>query len=109
MIVGVDFDNTIVCYDNLFHSAARERNLIPSDIPRNKTAIRDFLRKNGQEDQWTELQGYVYGDGMRDAEAFHGVAAFFTECKAAGIVTYIISHKTRYPFLGPKYDLHESS
>ena len=29
MLIGVDFDNTIVCYDKLFHQLALERSLIP--------------------------------------------------------------------------------
>ena len=32
MRIGVDFDNTLVCYDGVFHRAALERGLIPSDL-----------------------------------------------------------------------------
>ena len=32
MILGVDFDNTIVAYDSLFHRVALERGLIPADL-----------------------------------------------------------------------------
>src|SRR5262245_43078397 len=44
MLIGVDFDNTIVSYDALFHRIATERDLIPADLPVNKTAVRDHLR-----------------------------------------------------------------
>jgi len=30
-MIGVDFDNTIVCYDALFHRVARERGLAPAE------------------------------------------------------------------------------
>ena len=36
MLIGVDFDNTIVCYDGLFHRVAVEQGLIPQKFPRVK-------------------------------------------------------------------------
>ena len=61
MILGVDFDNTLVCYDSLFYRVALEKEAIPSKCAPTKRAVRDHLRENGLEDLWTELQGYVYG------------------------------------------------
>ena len=49
MLVGLDFDNTIVCYDRLFHRLARERGLIPEHVPATKGAVRDHLRNVGRE------------------------------------------------------------
>ena len=81
LLIGVDFDNTIVCYDTLFHKIALEQNLIPADLPQTKTHVRDFLRQEGKEDLWTEMQGYVYGKRMiEDAPPFEGVKAFFKAC-----------------------------
>lgn len=108
--IGVDFDNTIVCYDDLFHQVALERGLIPTELPIHKSAVRDYLRAADQEDLWTEMQGYVYGQRMiADALPFAGVLEFFGACQASGIPTYIVSHKTRYPYLGEKYDLHAAA
>ena len=59
-MIGVDFDNTIVCYDGVFHRAAVERGLIPPELPVSKGQVRDHLRRLGQEHAWTELQGEVY-------------------------------------------------
>ncbi len=106
MLVGIDFDNTIVCYDRLFHQVALERGVIDAEIPANKTRIRDHLRGAGKEALWTEIQGYVYGARMQEATAFDGVAEFFTACRTANIPLAIVSHKTRHPYAGPKYDLH---
>ena len=61
MIVGVDFDTTIVGSDQLFHRVAVEQGLVPTATEPTKSAVRDQLRNTGQEDAWTELQGYVYG------------------------------------------------
>jgi hypothetical protein len=109
MLVGVDFDNTIVCYDRVFHKIALEQGLIPADVPVSKGSVRDYLRQVGREEHWIELQGYVYGARMRDALSFPGVLEFFIYCKQRGITVYIISHKTRYPFRGPVYDLHRAA
>ena len=38
MTIGIDFDNTIVCYDELFGQLAREQDLVPDHIPSTKTA-----------------------------------------------------------------------
>ena len=106
MRIGVDFDNTIVCYDALFHRVAAERGLIPTDLPVNKSAVRDHLRQIGREQDWTEMQGYVYGVRMSEAAPYPGVIDFFHACRRAGIEISIISHKTRHPFLGERHDLH---
>lgn len=109
MIIGVDFDNTIVCYDDLFHKVAVEQGLIPVQVPASKGAVRDYLRECGQEDDWTEMQGYVYGARMQEAAPFPGVIEFFTLCRRKRIKVFIISHKTRYPYRGHRYDLHQAA
>jgi len=109
MHIGVDFDNTIVCYDELFHKVAREKHLIPADVPVNKSDVRNYLRRAGNEDAWTEMQGYVYGARMAEAAPYPGVFEFLQACRAAGICISIISHKTRHPFLGEKHDLHAAA
>lgn len=109
MRIGLDFDNTIVSYDALFHAVAVERALVPADTPVSKLAVRDHLRRVGQEPAWTELQGYVYGARMGEATAYPGAIEFICAARAAGAEVFIVSHKTRHPFLGPRYDLHEAA
>lgn len=109
MHIGVDFDNTIVCYDALFHRVAREKNLIPDTVPVNKSDVRNYLRRVGNEEAWTEMQGYVYGFRMAEAAPYPGVIEFFQACRKAGIPISIISHKTRHPFRGESYDLHAAA
>lgn len=109
MLIGVDFDNTIVRYDALFHALAVERALTPPDLPVSKGAVRDYLRRVDQEDAWTELQGIAYGQRMREAQPFPGVEAFFARCRALQVPVCIVSHRTRQPYLGEPYDLHQSA
>ncbi len=109
MIIGVDFDNTIVCYDALFHRVAVERGLVPTSVAATKNSVRDTLRAAGREPEWTALQGYVYGPRMAEADPFPGVREFFRACREHGIAVCIVSHKTRHPFIGEPYDLHAAA
>lgn len=108
-LVGVDFDNTIVSYDRVFHSIALERGLVSETLPVSKEAVRDYLRAAEREEEWTQLQGYVYGPGMELAEPFEGALEFFERCRSASMEAVIISHRTRRPYLGYPYDLHASA
>jgi hypothetical protein len=53
MIIGLDFDNTIVNYDEIFHRVANEMGIIPSSMVINKFAIREHLSNSNQEHLWT--------------------------------------------------------
>lgn len=108
MRIGIDLDNTIVCYDDLFQRLAAERALAPPSPAMSKTSVRDHLRRSGRENEWTLLQGEAYGPRMAEARAFLGVLDFIIECRRASIAVCIISHKTRHPLAGPPYDLHRA-
>ena len=109
MRIGIDFDNTIACYDGVFHAAALERGLIPSDLARDKNSVRDHLNGSGRKDDFTELQGYVYGARMDLVSPFPGFAEFIGVAQRAGHELFIVSHKTRHPILGPKHDMHAAA
>ena len=109
MRIGLDFDNTIVNYDQLFHKVALQKFLISPEIPINKVAVRDHLRKAGQEDIWTEMQGYVYGARMDESSAYSGAIDALKLLKLHGHKLFIVSHKTQFPYAGEQYDLHQSS
>jgi hypothetical protein len=106
MRIGIDFDNTIVCYDGVFHAAALERGLIPNALGRDKNSVRDYLNGAGRADDFTELQGYVYGTRMELALPYPGFADFVSAAHRAGHELFIVSHKTQHPIRGPKHDLH---
>lgn len=109
MIIGVDFDNTLVCYDGLFHQQALAHGWIDAATPASKTAVRDAMREEGMEHQWIKLQGRVYGQAIAAAPAFPGVHAFFEACANHDITLHIISHKTQHPASGEPFDLIEAA
>lgn len=109
MRVGIDFDNTICCYDSLFHCLAAERGLVDECVPVAKAQVRDHLHRCGKGKDWTELQGIGYGVRLGEAAPFPGVREFLLECRARNVECFIISHKTRKPIAGPEADLHEAA
>lgn len=109
MRIGFDFDNTIVSYDKLFYKVAAEQGLLEDTTPMSKVAVRDYLRHCGKEDRWTEIQGIVYGARMQEAEAYPGVIEIIQRLSRGEHTLSIISHKSKYPYLGKQYDLHQSA
>ncbi|WP_139276733.1 hypothetical protein [Spirulina major] len=93
----------------MFHRVALERGLIPADLPAQKNCVRDYLRQQDLEDQWTQMQGEVYGVRITEAESFPGVLPSLQTLAQAGWSMGIVSHKTRTPYQGPVYDLHQSA
>lgn len=109
MIVGIDFDNTLACYDGLFHAEAVARGLLPATAPSDKQSVRDMLRAQGREEEWTMLQGHVYGPGLAKAAPYPGARECIAQLLALGAQVYIISHKTPTPYLGPPHNLHAAA
>jgi len=109
MLVGFDFDNTLISYDRLFHSVALGKGMIPEEVTPLKNAVRDYLRKQGREEDWTRLQGEVYGSRILEAEAFPGVKAALRWLAGKELPMCIVSHKTRTPYLGEPWDLHAAA
>src|ERR1700756_5168358 len=109
MRIGIDFDNTIACYDGVFYAAALERGLIPVNLGRDKNAVRDYLNGNGRADAFTELQGHVYGARMELAAPYPGFAEFIATARKAEHDLFIVSHKTKHPIRGQRHDLHAAA
>ncbi len=108
--VGIDFDNTIIIYDDVFHKYAVQLGLVSPEIEKNKQVIRDAIRMLPKgNDKWTELQGLVYGNYIGEARLADGVGQFLLICREESIKVSIISHKTVYPAIGSKVNLQEAA
>jgi hypothetical protein len=95
--VGLDFDNTIICYDEVFLSAARARRLVPAGFAADKQAIREAVRrKRDGELAWQRLQSYAYAQGIGRALLHEGVDHFLRRCRSEGVRVSIVSHKTEF-------------
>jgi hypothetical protein len=111
MLIGLDFDNTIVSYDKLMGAIAAEWALVPESTVRSKRQIRDALRAapNG-ELAWQRLQVAAYGTRINEAEPAQGVTDFLAQCKKLRVPVCIVSHKTIHPNLdGHSVNLREAA
>jgi hypothetical protein len=101
--IGIDFDNTVIAYDQVFCAAAKRGGLISADFIGGKQAVRDYIRllPDG-EPTWQRLQGHVYGKGISDATLIPGVDAFVRRCRAERCTVSIVSHKTEYGHYDPE-------
>ena len=102
MRIGLDFDNTLARYDQVFASEAKQEKFVPKEWRGTKKQLRDTLRsREGGDIMWQKLQGRVYGPMMSQAELFPGVIQFMLRCKHRGDDLFIVSHKTEYGHFDP--------
>jgi hypothetical protein len=106
MKIGFDFDNTIVCYDQAIEILSETLDL-PNYLKRNKLTIRDYLRSQNRENEWTEFQGSLYGPGMVHAKPYEFFVEITQYLKDQQHEIFIVSHRSKYPYAGEKHDLHQ--
>lgn len=105
--IGLDFDNTIVCYDDVFKKVCLQFPDYPVKAERGKSSVKEYLVSRGMEEEWTELQGMVYGPYMEDARPYSRAISVLKRLEALEYELYIISHRTKYPYRGERFDLHQ--
>ena len=96
-IIGIDFDNTMLCYDHLFIENALDLDLISPKNYKSKKELRDEIRLLPDGDvRWQKIQGFVYSRGIIRAHAFDGVRNFLSTCVRLSVKVHVVSHKTEY-------------
>mgnify|MGYP000039606135 FL=1 len=108
MRIGIDIDNTIICYDHVFAAVANSRGFCVQSSA-SKTEVKKWFHERDMHQAFTHLQGEVYGKFIDLANLFDGVLAFIEFAKKSGCNLFLVSHKTRYPLVGEKVDLHKSA
>jgi hypothetical protein len=102
VVIGVDFDNTLICYDQAFHQVALAEGLIPAGTPAAKREVRDAVRLGPSgEPGWQRLQSQVYGPRIRQSRPAAGAREFLDRCARERVPVFIISHKTEFATLDP--------
>ena len=97
MLIGIDFDNTIACYDKVFRKVAKNQKIVNKNWIGKKTDLKKLILKSkGGKELWMKIQGMVYGQYMKNAEIMDGFENFLTISKHLNIDICIISHKTKY-------------
>jgi hypothetical protein len=102
MVIGIDLDNTLICYEDVFWRLAEEAGLLAGGVPVSQKAVREIARRSPEGDiAWQRLQGLAYGPRIGDAQLAPGALAFLDRCRAAAIPVGVVSHKTRFAAQDP--------
>lgn len=100
--IGIDLDNTLALYDELFAGLAVERQLVPEAATWTKRQVRDAVRATAGDDTWQYLQAEAYGHQMHRARVAPGAKEFLHACRDRGISVKIVSHKTAHSHIDPR-------
>jgi hypothetical protein len=111
MRLGLDFDNTIACFDEVFCAAARAEGLLPPSFQGGKAAVKAWVQGlHDGERQWQRLQGRVYGAYMGQASLTAGVDGFLRRARDEGAELFVVSHKTVHGHFDPdRINLHDAA
>lgn len=108
--IGIDFDNTLISYDEVFRKAAREKGCPITTGASSKTQLKKFLQsKKSGNLIWSRLQGEIYGERIPEAALSPGALEFIKAAITGGSTIHIISHKTSYASIGEPIDLHQKA
>jgi len=105
--IGIDFDNTIVNYEDVFYEVAIKKNFLPKSEKLNtKEEVKSYFISLDKENLWTEIQGLVYGKHISHAKKQPSLIEVLEYFKNDNYELFIVSHRTKYPYLGEKINLH---
>tara|TARA_X000000950_G_scaffold289425_1_gene413265 strand:+ start:7708 stop:9231 length:1524 start_codon:yes stop_codon:yes gene_type:complete len=108
--LGIDLDNTIICYDDLLYKLAKKK-FSKIKINKNKNTkkkIKTEIINNYNNREWTKLQGLIYGKELVKASLFKDFYKTVNYLKDHYEI-FVVSHKTKYPAIGKKIDLRKAS
>ena len=104
--IGIDLDNTIIDYSDSLKKLLQEEYKIEL---KNKTFSKSLIKKQIIEiygdREWTRAQGLLYSKYLDYANPYSGCLDALKKLSSSGSELYIISHKTKYPFIGGKTNL----
>lgn len=97
MRIGLDFDNTLIDYDEAFVAEAERQGAISPGTATGKRSVKDLvLRQGGGEPVWMRIQGQVYGKGIGDGRMIDGVGRVLETARSRGDTVFVVSHKTQF-------------
>ncbi len=95
LVIGVDFDNTLIIYGELFRRLAEEQGLLAGVAAASKYEVREAVRRLPDGEQhWQKLQAAAYGPRIGEACLAEGAEEFLVRCSRASIPVFVVSHKT---------------
>lgn len=93
--IGIDFDNTLINYQDLFCSLAQTEGWLPAESHLSKEQVRALLvGQDGHDLRWQSLQAKAYGPQIIHAKLFPGFREFLDLASTQGHEVWIVSQKS---------------
>lgn len=108
--LGIDLDNTIINYSISIVDLAKIEYGI--DLETNTNLKRNFKRlilKKFNENEWTRAQGLLYSKYISSAILYDDFLPNLEKLRTIFDNIYIVSHKTKFPYIGNKIDIREKA
>lgn len=106
--IGIDFDNTIIDYNNIFYKLARQYQFIDIDVVASKSEVKAaIIAKYGNDNNWQLLQSKAYGESIYQAECFIQCKAVLLKLVQQGHQLFIVSHKSELSHFDPLVSLRK--
>ena len=94
--IGIDFDNTIAIYSDVFRKVALKNKLIAKNWFGTKAELRKKIIFEKNVEVWKKLQGQVYGAYMHNASPSKYLNEFILKAQILESKIFIVSHKTEF-------------
>ena len=110
--IGIDFDNTIISYRQLFHELAAAQGWLPpvsnpSAVLTKEEVKAHLLKQDGNDLRWQSLQAKAYGPDILRAAPFDGFREFLKNAALQGHEISIVSQKSVTSHYDPSVRLRE--
>jgi len=90
--VGLDLDHTILNYSAPIRNWSNRNGLVLERF--DKHSIKAAIFEVAGDDGWQRFQGWLYSEGVLQAEIFPSVRTFIALCQLRGLDVFVVSHKT---------------
>lgn len=105
--IAFDLDNTILDYETSLHKIKLDRAELNKLSANTKTDFKLQVIAEFGEDYWTELQGILYTEYVEYSRIDPEFVKLLNYLRVNNWQTSIISHKTEFPHMGPKFNLRD--
>ena len=105
--IAFDLDNTILDYGTSLHQLRLDRAELNKISAYTKADFKLRVIAEFGEDYWTELQGFLYTEYVVYSRIDPEFVELLNYLKANQWQTSIISHKTEFPYMGPKLNMRD--
>ena len=106
-LIAFDLDNTILDYGTSLHQLKLDRAELNKISAFTKADFKLRVIAEFGEDYWTELQGFLYTEYVVYSRIDPEFVELLNYLKANQWQTSIISHKTEFPYMGPKLNMRD--